>query len=196
MWLLTLEGQPYPLLCGRHIYTNCSENGAVTCRKSRGSSLLLEGFLGAETSGVVSAYLQLGILHTFSEKSANPLIYAMHWPNQDFYSLWISDVRHLEGYSQSPTLSMQLHVKGLMWHWGTWLVGMVVLGWWLDWIVLVIFSNLNASTLKKAFLSQSNSEKVTYLDALICRLPTIYIGRVQNTASWAGWCEEPYFVNS
>lgn len=63
---------------------------------------------------------------------------------------------------------------------------MVVLGWWLDWIVLVIFSNLNASTLKKVFLSQANSEKVTYLDALICRLPTIYIGRVQNTAAWAG----------
>lgn len=61
-----------------YIYTNCSENGAVTCLKSHGSSLLLEGFLGAETSGVISAYLQLEILHTFSEKSANPLIYAMH----------------------------------------------------------------------------------------------------------------------
>ena len=32
-----------------------------------------------------------------------------------------------------------------MWHWGTWLVGMVGMGWWLDWMILVVFSNLNDS---------------------------------------------------
>ena len=32
-----------------------------------------------------------------------------------------------------------------MWHWGTRLVGMVGMGWWLDWMILVVFSNLNNS---------------------------------------------------
>jgi len=31
----------------------------------------------------------------------------------------------------------------LVWHWGTWLVGMVVVGWWLDWMILEVFPNRN-----------------------------------------------------
>jgi len=29
-----------------------------------------------------------------------------------------------------------------MWHWGPWLVGVVVMGWWLNYMILVLFSNL------------------------------------------------------
>ena len=32
-----------------------------------------------------------------------------------------------------------------MWHWGTWSVGMVGTGWWLDYMILVVFSNFNYS---------------------------------------------------
>ena len=35
--------------------------------------------------------------------------------------------------------------KGQMWHWETWLVGMVGIDWWLDWMILVIFLNFNDS---------------------------------------------------
>ena len=30
-----------------------------------------------------------------------------------------------------------------MWHWGTWLVGLVGMGWWLNWMILKVFPNLN-----------------------------------------------------
>lgn len=34
-----------------------------------------------------------------------------------------------------------------MWHWGTWSEGVVRVGWWLDYMIFVIFSNMNDSTI-------------------------------------------------
>ena len=40
-----------------------------------------------------------------------------------------------------------------MWYWGTWSVGMVEVGWWLDLLILVVFSNLNDSMILWFYLS-------------------------------------------
>jgi len=37
-----------------------------------------------------------------------------------------------------------------MWHWGTWAVDMLRVGWRLDWVILVVLSNLNDSALYTA----------------------------------------------
>ena len=42
-----------------------------------------------------------------------------------------------------------------MWHWGTWSVGMMGMGWWLDWMILEVFSNLNDSMILQHLLSLS-----------------------------------------
>jgi len=34
-----------------------------------------------------------------------------------------------------------------IWHWGTWLVGMMGMSWWLDWMILEVFSNRNESVI-------------------------------------------------
>ena len=42
-----------------------------------------------------------------------------------------------------------------MWHWGTWSVGMMGMGWRLDWMILEVFSNLNDSMILEDLLSLS-----------------------------------------
>jgi len=44
-----------------------------------------------------------------------------------------------------------------LWHWVTWLVGMVVMPWWLDWMILAVSSNLNDSTILWLYFSFSSS---------------------------------------
>ena len=45
-----------------------------------------------------------------------------------------------------------------MWHCRTWLVGIAVMGWWLDWMILVVFYNLNdCMILWKSTHAQQNS---------------------------------------
>jgi len=41
------------------------------------------------------------------------------------------------------SLSLEVIKKCVMWYLGTWQVGMVVVGGWLDYIILEVFSNLN-----------------------------------------------------
>ena len=53
----------------------------------------------------------------------------------------------------------RLNVQG-MWTCGTWghgSVGMVMMGWWLDLMVLVVFSNFNGSVFLSALLSLVSS---------------------------------------
>ena len=40
---------------------------------------------------------------------------------------------------------------GETWYWETWLVGMVVMGGWVDEMILVAFSNLNSATILWVF---------------------------------------------
>lgn len=74
-----------------------------------------------------------------------------------------------------------------MWHWGTWLVGLVGMDWWLNWMILKVFPNLNDPKIpyKPGELQTGRGEEVRAVQCVGVKMGAVH-----------PWCYTRWFADS